>query len=801
LTGTTIAGRYDLGEPLGEGGAATVYHAHDRVHDRPVAVKVMHPEVAVTVGFERFQREITVISRLSHPHIVPMLDAGETADSLFYVMPVIAGNSVRHALRARGRLELDLVLRIARDVALALDHAHAQGIIHRDIKPENILLAGGSAVVTDFGIAKLVGDATVDSLTRTGIAIGTVLYMSPEQANDGPIDQRADIYALGCLVYELLVGAPPFGGRTPQQVLLKHAVDPVPLVSAARPELPIALDDAIARAMAKDPADRPATATAFVEALEAARGTQTTSGEGVGTWRTSGARPSGVGAAAAGGARRPPIGWLATGLGVIVAGAVAALSLRRRAPDALPPSAPVAAPALAKALAVLPFDDVSRARDQEYFATGIADELLTALARLPGVRVAARTSAYALRGTTLSAPEIGRRLKVGRLLTGSIRREGDQLRVTAQLVDAAADTVIWQDTFDTEVRDVFAVQEAIAQRIAGRLEVTVGAGAPLVDAGTRDPEAYQLYLRGRQGWRTRTATSLREAVDQYQRAIARDSGFASAWAGLADTYTVIGLNFYGRPGEQFALARTAARRALAIAPANADAQAAVATLLMYVDHDWDGADAAFRRAIALDPSNPTTYYFYSLFLTVVARHDSSMAMARRARELDPTSPVMAQGPGLSAVMAGDPQGARAPLEAAIAIEPRYYFPHAWYAVALARTGAPDSAIAEARRARALAPDNVLVRAFAGQVFALVGRADSARAIAAAVEADARTRAVPHVMLARLYSILGDVPAARAQLAQARRSGEAQLTQLRSPGFEAMRDDPLYREMLAAYRLP
>lgn len=783
LTGTTVAGRYDIGEPLGEGGAATVYAAHDRRHDRPVAIKVLRSDVSAGMGAERFQREIAVISRLSHPHIVPMLDAGEAGGALYYAMPVIAGNSLRHRLAREGRLPLLEALHIARDVALALDYAHAQGIIHRDVKPENVLLVGGSAVVTDFGIAKLVEDVASDTLTRAGMSIGTLVYMSPEQAAGGPIDARADVYALGCLVYELLAGAPPFAGTTPRQLLMRHALDPVPSMVAKRADLPAGLDAVMARALAKEPEERYPTAIAFVEALEdvaeAAR-TATTSESLL----------------ARGAARRRL--WAAAAAVAAVA-VVAALALLSRGGGGRGRSAEDVE--MGKSLAVLPFDDVSRTRDQEYFATGLADELLTALARLPGLRVAARTSSYALRGTALSVPEIGRRLRVGRLLTGSIRREGDQLRVTVQLADAVADSVIWQDRFDVEVRNVFEVQERIAQRIARRLEVSSGAGGALVDAGTRDPEAYQLYLRGRQAWRTRTATSLRDAVDFYQRAIARDSAFASAWAGLADTYTVIGLNLYGPPGEQFALARGAAARALALSPDNAAARAALATALMYLDHDWPSADSAFRGAIARDPTNPTTYYFYSLFLSVVARHDSSLAMARRARELDPESPVMAQGPGISATMAGRPDLARRELEPAIAVDPGYYFPHAWYALALARTGLRDSALAVAHRASSLAPDNVLVRAVLGQVLALAGRADSARAVAREIEVVGARRAIPHVWLALLYATVGDRAAARGHLAAARRSGEAQLTQLGAPGFESMRDDPLYREMVEQYRLP
>ena len=807
LIGSTIDDRYAVREALGEGGAAKVFLAQDLKYDRMVAIKVMHPQIGFSVGAERFEREIALAAKLNHPHIVPLLDAGETNGLLFYVMPAISGNSLRHHLRTHRQLPVDEALRLAHDVALAIDYAHTLGVVHRDIKPENILLAGGTAVVTDFGIAKLIGEgSTLDSLTRTGIAVGTVLYMSPEQASTGPIDARSDIYALGCLVYEMLAGEPPFMGPSPQSVMAKHAVDPVPPVRRLRGSIPAAMDEAIAMAMAKSPGDRFGRAVDFSEALQRARSVSTTSGEAYQSGSTPSPTAQTTSQQTAAALTTPAVQATArhrARLLAVIALVLVASTFGVVRWSAGRGAAVATADSMAlKSIAVLPFDDVSQARDQEYFATGMADELLTALSRLPSLRVAARTSSYALRGTVLSTSEIGQRLNVGAVLTGSISREGTQLRVTAQLVEVRTDSVLWQDRFVRDLRDVFAVQEEIAQQIAGSLKLLGVRNRPrLVRAPTSDDEAYQLYLRGRHAWRTRTATSLQQAVSYFKQAIARDSNYASAWAGLADTYTVIGLNFYGRPGENFQEAKRAAQRALALDNLNAEAHAAYASNIAFLDRDWAAADRAYQRAIALDASYPATYYFYSIFLQGLRQSDSSLVMANRARDLDPESPVMAQGPGLALIMAGRFAEARPSLERAIAVAPNYYFPHAWYGIALARSGLPDSAITEARRAVALAPDNVLVETFLGQVYALAGQRDSAMAVAARLEARSERGPVPQVMLARLYSILGDVPHAMAALERGLMLNEAQLAQLRAPGFEALRGNPRYEAILKELRLP
>ena len=786
LIGSAIADRYTLERKLGEGAAAIVYLARDQRHDREVAIKVLHPSVAAAVGAERFEREIALTARLSHPHIVPMLDAGEWQGLLYFVMPLLRDASLRDQMKRQGQLAFEETLQITRDVAVALDYAHSHGVVHRDIKPENILIGGGTAVVADLGIAKVVSEGAGDgSLTGTGIALGTVLYMSPEQATASHVDARSDVYALGCMVYEMLAGEPPYTGANPQSVLAKHLTAPVPAVRSLRPSLPPNIDEVLATAMAKTPADRFATAGEFASAL--ARTRITASSMSLGATPLAPPAP----------APRPRKRLVVVAAALLAVVAVAILSSR----TLLPPrgSAGSAAESV-RSIAVLPFDDVSQAKDQEYFATGIADELLTALARLPNLRIAARTSSYALRGSNLAPQEIGRRLRVTALLTGSVRKDGDRLRISAELIDIPADTVMWTETFDEQLRDVFAVQEQIAQTIVRKLQLLESPAGRIVPTPTADLAAYELYLRGRLEWTRRTANSLRDAVRYFKQAIARDSMYAKAWAGLADTYNVIGLNFYGPPGENFRLGVEAARRAVALDSTLADAHAAFASAVAFDSRDWETSEASYLTAIRLDPTYPTTYYFYSIFLSGLGRFEESVANAVKARELEPSSAAMSQAVGMAYVYGRHFEEAVAPLKQAIALQPGYYFPYAWYAIALGRLQQKDSALAAARHAVRLAPDNVLVETFLGQTFALVGERDSAYAVARRLEARRGQQSVPNVMIARLYAILGDKERAFAAIDHALKANEAQLSQLRVPGFEALEGDPRYEAILRRLRL-
>src|SRR5262245_6676816 len=422
---------------------SVVYLAKDQKHERPVALKVLQPELPHSLQTQRFLHEIKLSASLTHPHIVPVYDSGSNDGQLYYVMAYIEGESLRARLNREKRLPLEEALTVAREVADALDYAHARGVIHRDIKPENVRLGSGHALVADFGIARAIAEADVPDATG-GHILGTPDYMSPEQiSRDVELDGRTDIYSLGCLLFEALAGQPPFGGLTVRSVMLRRLVDPAPSVRTFDSSIPAAVDAAVSRALETEPGDRFPSAAEFCAAIqpEAIAGQSAT--------RTTSVS-------------------------------------HEAAPEA--------------SIAVLPFANLSSDPDTEYFSDGMTEEIINALAQVPTLRVAARTSAFAFKGQSVDAREIGEKLRVRTLLEGSVRKAGDQVRVTAQLINAADGYHLWSQNYDRKLADVFAVQDELARAISSNLTRTVVTPPQLVQTQTRQPEAYNLYLRGRHAW-------------------------------------------------------------------------------------------------------------------------------------------------------------------------------------------------------------------------------------------------------------------------------------------------------------
>ncbi|MFI5312416.1 MAG: protein kinase, partial [Gemmatimonadales bacterium] len=477
---SSLADRYTVEREIGRGGMAMVYLAQDVRHHRPVAVKLLHPHLAMSIGPERFLREIQIAARLQHPHIVPLYDSGHTDDFLYYVMPFIAGESLRQRLDRERRLPLEEAARLARGVASALDYAHRQGIVHRDIKPENVMLHDGEALVTDFGIAKAFTAAASDKLTSTGSAVGTPWYMSPEQmSGEVELDARSDIYSLGAMLFEMIVGEAPFTGPNLQSIMAKVFNTPVPSLREQRDEVPAWLQETAERALAKQAGDRFATAAAFAQAL---------------TWPVGGSTPPGMPAGSSGGA----------GGG--------------------------------KSIAVLPFVNMSNDPENEYFTDGIAEEITNALTKITTLRVTARASAFAFKGKGQDIGEIGRKLKVATVLDGSVRKAGNRLRVTAQLVNVADGSNLWSERYDRQLEDVFAIQDEIAESIVRALRVvlTEDEKRAIEKAPTENVKAYEFYLRGRQFFHQFRRTSILHARRMFERAIETDPNYALAYTGIAD---------------------------------------------------------------------------------------------------------------------------------------------------------------------------------------------------------------------------------------------------------------------------
>jgi len=602
---TALADRYTVERELGSGGMATVYLAQDLKHRRKVAIKVLRPELSATLGPERFVREIEIAAKLNHPHILALFDSGEADGFLYYVMPFVEGESLRDRLAREEKLSVSDAVRITDQVASALSYAHERGVVHRDIKPENILCTGDQAIVADFGIARAVEVAGGEKLTGTGIAVGTPAYMSPEQAvGDTNVDARSDVYALGCVVYEMVSGRAPFEGETPQAMLAKHAVGTTPSLRTSDPSIPLFLDRAVERALAKQPADRFQTASDFAEAL---------------TCEMVVARV---------GRRRWP--WLAIS-GTIVLLAAAALILLNV----------LGGPAYER-LAVLPPTNLMNDPEQEYFVQGVHTALISELQRA-GVPVIARTSVMRYENTQMLAREIAQELGVDALIEAAVMRAGDSVEIEVSLVDGntqeyVADPIVRRST----LRDVERLYRGLTAAIAAeiRTALTPQAEARLASAREVDPQAYEAYLKGTYYAAKLTAPELETALEFFELARDIDPEYALAYEGIASAWVIRQQMSIAPPSETAPRMRAALARALELDSTLVEVQALVAGVKMYTDWDWEGAEVAFRRAIELNPNLSGVRANYALLLCIVLRFDEAILQAERAIELDPLNPIV-----------------------------------------------------------------------------------------------------------------------------------------------------------------
>jgi serine/threonine protein kinase len=612
-----LAARYTIERELGHGGMSRVYLAQDLQHHRPVALKVLRPELTVVLGVERFLREIEIASRLHHPHILPLLDSDEADGLLYYVMPY-AGESLRERLIRERQLPLPDTIAISRQVADALQFAHSQDLVHRDIKPENILLTGDGAMVADFGIARAITVAGGDLLTSTGIVVGTPTYMSPEQGAGEPrLDGRSDVFSLGCVVYEMLSGTPPFVGATAQAIQARRVADPVPPLRTVREAIPEPVEVAIERALAKVPADRFTTAAQFADAL---------TGGSIAPkprWRALGDR------------------WVRRGVAValiLVVGIalwwISLLSgLTRRSPSAL---AQRISAMPDNSIAVMYFDNLTRDTSYAYLADGLTEDLISLLGRVARLDVKSRYESARIRGAHgLALTDIGEQLHVAYLVGGSVQpgRNG-RVHVDVELIETRSGRRVWGDRLAASSTDPLAVQESISTAV---VQAVVGALLPeelavLHRRATRDSAAYDLYLRGRFFV---NHFELKQGLQLYHQALLHDSTFAPVWAGIAEAW------YWGseqRPAvEAFAHVREAAERALALDSSTASAYLALAQSAHQIDRDFPRAEMLARTAVALDPRLAEAHAFLSWVLIDRGRPDEALAETERAWWLDSLS--------------------------------------------------------------------------------------------------------------------------------------------------------------------
>jgi serine/threonine protein kinase/tetratricopeptide (TPR) repeat protein len=726
-----LADRYTIERLLGYGGMATVHLAEERKHKRKVAIKILKQEFSRSVGAERFLREIGIAARLSHPHILPLIDSGESDGSLYYVSPYIPGGSLRDRLNREHTLPIDDALRIAHEVGAALDYAHRNGFVHRDVKPENILFADDHALLADFGIAHVVTSSPDEPLTLGGLALGTPEYMSPEQASgETEIGVPGDVYGLACVFYEMLAGQPPFKGATPRATMAKQVTEKPRPIRTLRPDAPAGFERVLERALAKNPAQRFSAISQFCDALTRARSE---------------------------------------------------------------PNRPFTA--TTRTIAVLPFVNSSPDPDNEYLSDGITDELINALAKVEGLRVASRTSVFALKGKAQDVRAIGALLEASEVLEGSVRRSGDNLRITVQLTSTDDGRLMWSERYDRRLLDVFAIQDEIARTIVTTLRSTSFADIAPTPANrhTENVIAYGLYLRGRYAWNKRTSEGVYEGIKYFEEAIALDPTYALAYTGLADSYSlhIDYRNVAVHEGHQ--KAKMYARKAIELDDTLAEAHASLAWSSFIYDWSWDGAAKEFRRAIELDPHYAPAHQWYAFMLASQGKFDEALLEAHTAQENDPSSVSVRRSLGYAYFYARKYEQAHYHLDRAIAMNPTQEESYRVQGLILTLQKQFPAAERVLREALALAPEcGSSTKATLAFCLAASGDQSYARQIAAELEERLKSEYVSPVEEAIVYMALGDKEKALDWTEQAIEERRGWVAYLRvHPIMDSLRGEPRF----------
>jgi serine/threonine-protein kinase len=778
-----LADHYLVERELGHGGMATVYLAEDLKHRRQVAIKVIHSELAAAIGHGRFLREIEIAAQLNHPHILPLFDSGTADGLLYYVMPYVEGESLCERLQRETQLSVEAALTLAGEIADALAYAHAQGILHRDVKPENILLLGGHAVLADFGIARASHGAGATSLTQTGVTLGTVAYMSPEQAaGNAHLDGRSDQYSLGCVLYEMLAGQPPFMGPTTEAVVRQLISASPPDVRILRPNVPAAVAEMLARLLAKVPADRYSDAGHFVEALAELRALPTRA----------------LAHESARNAWHPRIGMRLPRAGVLAAMAVALVAIgifvsrQWRFPTG---SSPILA------LAVLPLENLSHDPDQEYFADGMTEALISNLAKIGALRVISRTSVMRFKGTRKSVPEIARDLGVDAVVAGSVTRQGDQVRISAQLVQARPERQLWGQEYEREMKDILSLQAGVAAAIAREIhvQVTPEERMRLGKARPVNPAAHDAYLRGRFLLNKLDGSLFKKALEEFQSAVEADPTYAPAWAGMADAYYYLSSMFVPSR-EAMPKSRAAAEKALEIDPDLAEAYTSLATVQANYGWEWAAAEQSFRRSIELKPSYAPAHFFYGILLTEVGRTAEAEAEIRRAQELDPLSFYIAVGAGSVPYMAGRYEEAARHYRKMLEQQPNDAPSHWMLGRSYEAMGDTERSIGEYRAAVSVGGGSYALTQLC-QGYAAAGRKTEANALLHQLLDLSQSTQVSPYNIGLVYAELGAWDKAFLWFERAYADRDEELGYLKvEPRLASVRSDPRYRDLLRRIRL-
>jgi serine/threonine protein kinase/tetratricopeptide (TPR) repeat protein len=785
-----FAGHYSIEREIGRGGMATVYLAQDLRHGRPVAIKVLHSELGEAIGADRFLREIQVIARLRHPHIVPLYDSGETGGRLYYVMPFVKGDSVRGRIMKSGAFHTDDALRLTSEVADALEYAHGEGVVHRDIKPDNIMLDERHALVMDFGIARALSEGTDASLTKTGFLVGTPAYMSPEQVTgEGNIDGRSDIYSLGCVLYEMLAGKAPFTGPSANAVMAKRFSAPKPSLDPIEQPISVAVANVLTTAMSLSRDERFQTARGMADAIDAARTSESPQFTPDSQEIPNPSTRSTV-AQTRGGGRRllfPAIGAL-----VLAAVVFGVLALKKEASPSVDVSGPRSA-----SIGVLAFRNQGGDKKLEYFSEGLTDELISALSHVPGLQVAGRASSYAIKNQNLDARASAERLQVAYVVDAGVRSDGSHVRVTWQLVDGKTGKGLGSGDIDGEMRDVITLQDSMAKKIVEGLSSVIGSVSPatMPRHQTANYEAHDLYLKGHFFWNQRTAATMKQGISYLKQAIEKDSSYALAWAELSSAYTLEPTFGDMAPAEALPRAREAARKALQLDPTLSESNTAMGMSLSFNDWDPKAGLVYLDKAIALDPQNSFPRLFRVWPLLMLGRSNEALEELRKARMLDPLSAIINTRVGSVLIFMGRSEDAVTELRKALVVDPSNLLARFDLGKALAATGHYDEAFRQFPDA--IDAEAGITTAYVAWAYGRAGRPDAARGLFNRLYARSKERYMSPLALAASAAASNQQQPALDFLEEGLRDHSFFLVFLRTdPIYERLRSEPRYIKVLA-----